>query len=315
MNKGGPLMSANRHTCTMSRCFLSLTVLYLTLLLCSATAQDEAQTYSLVGVSGTLQEGFELRHRLDYTDNSCHPPRNIPAILVGKALVRGYKAYLDVKPAGWREYQPTTGPPRLPNPVLLPTGCYHDANIYWVYLVAPAQVLSILAGEPRFLSITPDTGLVDLTADETSDALRRLARHEINKKGCTNKTAFALPLVTGVWFDTTSFVESPVIDTLPDGTRVTTYDASLAEWAGVHLDDLLVSDNDSTAQRRKGAAWEKVYGKIRSAEVDTTRLDYPVMCHEGTRLGVSADHLRLNYPLTLLDIEHANVDLPAHDEL
>lgn len=38
------------------------------------------------------------------------------------------------------------------------------------------QVLNALLMEPRFLSMTPDTGLVDLVAEETSESVRTLAR-------------------------------------------------------------------------------------------------------------------------------------------
>ena len=51
--------------------------------------------------SGTLQDGFELRNRLDYYEYDKGPEseeivtRSVPAKLVGTALVRGYKAYLE----------------------------------------------------------------------------------------------------------------------------------------------------------------------------------------------------------------------------
>lgn len=39
-----------------------------------------------------------------------------------------------------------------------------------------AQVLNALLMEPRFLSMSPDTGLVDLTAEETGQSVRALSR-------------------------------------------------------------------------------------------------------------------------------------------
>ena len=261
------------------------------------------QTFALIGVSGTLQDGFELRDRLDYSactleSSNCDNGQTlIPAQLVGKALVRGYKSYLDIKQKGWREYK--EDPPQVPNPVVLPTGCFHDANVYWVYLVAPQQVLRILAGEPRYLSISPDTGLVDLTAPETSDIVKRLAQSQIQKLGFTNQTAFALPLVTGTWFDAQSFVESPVVFVKQDGTRVTSFDESLALWAGVDRNDLL-ADGDLD---RRDRAWKTVLAKAKEAEMDATETAFPKLCHDAVRFGVSNDHLRLNYPLTEAEIQ------------
>ena len=68
------------------------------LLLCpyySVTA-DVVQ-YLLVGVSGGLQDGFPERNKMDYGNET-------KAIFIGKALIRGYKAYLDVMEVGYRQY-------------------------------------------------------------------------------------------------------------------------------------------------------------------------------------------------------------------
>ena len=50
--------------------------------------------------SGTLQDGFELRSRLNYyeykdPDLSDLVTRSVHAKFIGRALVRGYKAYLE----------------------------------------------------------------------------------------------------------------------------------------------------------------------------------------------------------------------------
>lgn len=76
----------------------------------SSSEDNEEPPFILVGVSGTLQDGFELRNRLDY--------KGTKARFVGKALVRGYKAYLDIKPKGWREYKSPPLPPQVPNAVV-----------------------------------------------------------------------------------------------------------------------------------------------------------------------------------------------------
>ena len=271
---------------------------------CASLIFADEGTFLLIGVSGTLQDGFELRNRLDYDgeDKSTGSSRRVPAKFVGKALVRGYKAYFDVKREGWREYKAKPELPRVPNPVVIPTGCFHDANIYWLYLVAPEQVLNILAGEPRFLSITPDTGLVDLEAIETSDDVKRLAQNQIRRFGHKNTTAFALPLVTGVWFDADAFAESPIAYTKEDGTQVTSFDESLALWAGVERQDLLSEDPEHAD--RKALAWDKVYQKVRQTEAaNFPKAIFPQTCNDQVRFGVSNDHLRLNYPLDQNDIQ------------
>lgn len=171
-----------------------------------------------------------------------------------------------------------------------------------MYLVAAPQVLEILAGEPRFLSISPDTGLIELDASETSENVRRLALHEIQRLGYSNQTAFAAPLVTGVWFDEGSYVESPAVYVKQDGSRVTSFDLSLAMWADVERDDLVLDEPEQLDRREK--AWEKVFRKLREAEADEeSKTPYPVKCQDQIRFGVSSDHLRLNYPWTQDDVQ------------
>ena len=226
--------------------------------------------YCLIGVSGTLQDGFPLRPHLDYyhhhhhhpyreatpnatlngdsdtsSSSSAAPMATTPALFLGRALVRGVKAYLDVKDAGWREHVPEPHLPRLPNAVVLATGCYEHANLYHLYAVDERQVWHILANEPRFLAITPDTGLIDLMAPETDAGplLRALVEHT----DATNPTprpvegsveAANVPLVLGVWYHHT-YIESPAAYVQSDGTHVTSFETSLAQWAGVVLQDLM----------------------------------------------------------------------------
>jgi hypothetical protein len=64
---------------------------------CSVLLQATAiAEYYVIGVSGGLQDGFPDRGKMDYVDSK--------AIFLGRALVRGYKAYLDVMQEGWRQY-------------------------------------------------------------------------------------------------------------------------------------------------------------------------------------------------------------------
>jgi len=278
------------------RIFLYL--LNLLLIQSSFSEKEKEVPYVLVGISGTLQDGFPLRDRLDYMD---HEGSHIPAILVGKALVRGYKAYLDIKESGWREYKEEPSEPQVPNAVVIPTGCYEHANIYWIYLTAAPNMINILAGEPRFLSITPDTGMIDLTATETEDLVRKLTRHEIQRQGKSDLESVALPLVTGVWFQD-SYIESPIVYVKDDKTQVTSYDGSLALWAGVERHELVNSTNptnqEQAAEKFKNA-WESVYSAVCRAKPNspsTTRPDQ-IECKQRVRFGVGPDQARINYPL------------------
>jgi hypothetical protein len=289
-----------------------------------ASGSSEA-SYSLIGVSGTLQDGFPLRDRLDYTSPSPSTgtapgdkDEHVPAILIGKALVRGYKAYLDIKEPEWREFR--EDPPQVPNAVVMPTGCREHANNYWIYAVDSRQILHILNGEPRFLSISPDTGMLDLTADETDEQVKRTALHEIRKQGKTDESVVAVPLVTGVWFHS-SYVESPTVETKTDHTMVTSYDGSLALWAGVERDDLVVSGSQQClssldpnqeciseeAAVRSEQAWEGVYKVIRAASMTKVVATRPESfeCQQRVRFGVGPDQARLNYSFSRAELSDA----------
>lgn len=110
--------------------------------------------YVIVGVSGGLQEGFPEHVRLDYNYGE---EDEVPAVFLGRALVRGYRSYLDVMEPDWRQYAAEPEQPLI-NCNVIPTGCYHHANEYWMYLVDSRQFLTILFHEPRFLSVAPDLG-------------------------------------------------------------------------------------------------------------------------------------------------------------
>lgn len=102
---------------------------------------------TLLAVSGTLQDGFELRGNLDL--------EGVPAILLGSAVVKGVRAYLDIKDPGCREYRAPPENARV-NPANVVTGDPTMANLYAVYIVDERVVLKALLGEPRYLSIAPD---------------------------------------------------------------------------------------------------------------------------------------------------------------
>lgn len=308
---------------------ISILTLVLSFVSYCSLAQDSSgsseASYLLIGVSGTLQDGFPLRDRLDYTSPSPSTGRatgdkdeHVPAILIGKALVRGFKAYLDIKEPEWREFR--EDPPQVPNAVVMPTGCREHANIYWIYAVDSRQFIHILAGEPRFLSISPDTGMLDLTADETDEQVKLTALYEIRKQGKTDESVVAVPLVTGVWFHS-SYVESPTVEKKSDNTMVMSYDGSLALWAGVERDDLVILGNQqclssfdpnqeclsAEAASRSEQSWEGLYKAIRSASttmVAATRPD-SLECQQRVRFGVGPSQARINYPFTRAELSDA----------
>lgn len=95
--------------------------------------------------------GFPEHFRMDYNSGQ---QDEVQAVFVGRALVRGYRSYLDVMEDGWRQYTPSKrnrggredsddhGP--LINCNVIPTGCYNHANEYWIYLVDTRQFQTIL---------------------------------------------------------------------------------------------------------------------------------------------------------------------------
>jgi hypothetical protein len=72
----------------------------------TSSSDQETISYVLLAVSGTLEEGFELRPNMDYRPNHNNNDNNnvgrVNATFLGKALVRGYKSFLDIKNPTWR---------------------------------------------------------------------------------------------------------------------------------------------------------------------------------------------------------------------
>jgi len=288
-----------------------------------AAAPSENREYLIVGVSGGLQDGFPEHHKLDYHSGESDESR---AIFLGRALVRGYKAFLDVMQEGWRQYSPEPMQPLI-NCNVFASGCYEHANEYWIYLVDSRQLLSALNHEPRFLSITPDTGQIDLDADATFPAVKAFLGREIEKQGKTDMLHVAVPLVTAVWFHE-SHVPSPIIRTLDDGTQVTNFPDSLALWANV-------SDSDRTAKAEAMCSsgtpdeqvctaeilaeaeaaymryWDGIRKAIRAAEAKVQSPDHgpPFKCKKKVRFGVGVDTARVNYPMSASEVETALRDI------
>ena len=111
--------------------------LFVIVLLMDAVKGALGADYVLLAVSGTLQDGFPLRSRLDFSEES-------KAVLLGTGLVRGYKAYLDIKQKGWREYAEEPLEASV-NSAAMPSGCNEHANVYWIYAVDVRQVTYMCA--------------------------------------------------------------------------------------------------------------------------------------------------------------------------
>ena len=192
--------------------------------------------YVLLAVSGTLEEGFELRPNLDYRPHGNSNLGRVNATFLGKALVRGYKSFLDIKNPTWREYKSVDGMLKTVNPAVLPTGCDEHANRYSIYAVDSRQAMHALAGEPRFLSIAPDMGLVDLTSGDhftwpSIKALSAAYSRDLALSGIEhpdpNRIAFLT--VTSTWFKST-FVENGIIYEDAENS-ITDYPESTGLWS------------------------------------------------------------------------------------
>jgi hypothetical protein len=181
----------------------------------------------IVAVSGTIQDGFELRKNIDYRA-PCGA--TVEAVLIGYGIVRGVKMYFDIKDRECREYDPTT--PHRVNPAMVLTGDPRDANQYALYLVDERACLNALLGEPRFLTMTPDTVRLDLNDPQTSPEVTALARTIIAHDGKANTDTCAVLAVVPC-FHSKHFVPAPSVEIREDGTRLTSFRASLAAFAGL----------------------------------------------------------------------------------
>jgi hypothetical protein len=280
---------------------LGLLPLFLVVLMVTADevlpAAQTSREYIIVGVSGGLQEGFPEHTRMDYKSGQ---PEEVQAVFLGRALVRGYKAFLDVMQPGWRQYIPEPEQPLI-NCNVVPSGCWHHANEYWMYLVDSRQFLAILMGEPRFLSIAPDLGLVDLQAEETGSVIKHIALQQMERQGKTDKSAVAFPIVTAAWYNPTSHVPSPVLYIKEDGTQVTNFAQSLAKWAGIDIaQEACSADNETFSfleQESQQDFWDALRRSIRYAEANRQPESNgpPFVCKKKARFGVSSDMARINY--------------------
>eukprot|EP00980_Cylindrotheca_fusiformis_P014441 scaffold3854_cov95-Cylindrotheca_fusiformis.AAC.3 len=310
--------------------FLLLLLILLSILITIQAEEDDDPmdklvSYYMIGVSGGLQDGFPDRINLDYVDTADGETTVNKAILLGKVFVRGYKAYLDVMESDWRQYTPEGEGQRQPliNPNVFATGCYEHANEHYVYLVDSRQVLTTLMKEPRFLSITPDTGIVEL--EHSSPLIQEIAKHEIKKGGYSNMGRVVFPLVTAVWFQSTSLVPSPTVKVV-DGAEVTNFPESLALWAGADNADRLAymgaleqcleeqtaeDECDVSAHPSHKRYWKQITKAIRLAEAtrheweskEPGRKPSEWNCKRQVRFGASKDMARINYSFSKRDFQ------------
>jgi hypothetical protein len=158
-------------------------------------------------------------------------------------------------------------------------------------------------GEPRFLSIAPDLGLVDLQAEETGSVIKHIALHQMERQGKTDKSAVAFPIVTAAWYNPTSHVPSPVLYIKKDGTQVTNFAQSIAKWAGMDIAQEICSADIETfsflEQESQQDFWDALRRAIRYAEAnrqpESLANGPPFVCEKKARFGVSSDMARINY--------------------
>jgi len=294
-----------------------LWLVWLWLAFAGTAATKEQRSYYLIGVSGGLQDGFPAHTKLDYHSGQFDESK---ALFLGKGLVRGYKAFLDVMQEGWREYAPEPEQPVV-NSNVFASGCHEHANEYWLYFVDSRQAMLILNNEPRFLSITPDTGMIHLHQNGTDANVEQFLLLQAQLQFKSNTNQVAVPLVTAVWFNPLSHVPSPILRTLDDGTQVTNFPDSLALWAQVNdadrtavfddqhqcLNQVCESLPSQTALQAQQRYWDGIRNAVRHAELNRplTTVDYgpPFKCQNFTRFGVDNHTARVTLPKTAIELQ------------
>ncbi|KAL7536773.1 hypothetical protein ACHAXR_007389 [Thalassiosira sp. AJA248-18] len=201
----------------------------------------------IVAVSGTIQDGFELRRNIDYrpsssSDNGSSEGGVVEAVFLGWAVVRGVKMYFDVKvdEATSREYDINV--PHRVNPAMVLTGDANDANRYALYAVDERACLDALLGEPRLLTMTPDSVRIDLDDALTSPEVSALARAmmglgiEGNIDGSVYRTDQCAVLAVVACYKPKTFIPAPPFLVREDGIRITSFQESLALFAGLDVE-------------------------------------------------------------------------------
>ncbi|CAB9500825.1 expressed unknown protein [Seminavis robusta] len=242
------------------------------LLLCFNEAV--AVEYIVIGVTGLFEEGFPSHPILHYTaapddfddgniktiDERNSENDNTNAIFLGRGVVRGYRAFLDITEPGWREYHVNHNPSSIGqqqaspmvNSHVIASGCREHAHEFSLYLVDTRQLAVILQSMPRFTSLTADTGSVDLDANGTTPLVSDFFRAFYDVSRNNNIHTVAIALMTCVHFRGKSHIPMPPVHKLDDGTMVTSFPDSLALWAQVRDGDrTAVEDTTRRCSRRQ----------------------------------------------------------------
>ena len=125
------------------------------------------------------------------------------------------------------------------------------ANQYALYLVDERACLNALLGEPRLLTMTPDAVRLDLDDPCTSAEVAALARAAIRQDGMTAQDTCAVLAVVSC-YRSANFVAAPPMEVRPDGTRLTSFRASLAKFAQI---------SGSSAPEPGTPAWNRAVAK------------------------------------------------------
>jgi len=196
-------------------------------ILCRSTDGGTKSSRVIVAVSGTIQDGFELRKNIDYTAEG---EVTVRAVLLGYGVARGAKMYFDIKDRCCREFDPAV--PHRVNPAMVLTGDRNDANLYALYLVDERACLNALLGEPRLLTMTPDALRIDLEDPATSPEVAKFARAVVARDGKAETNQVAVLAVVSS-YRSSCFVAAPPMQTRADGTRLTSFRQSLGAFASI----------------------------------------------------------------------------------
>ena len=206
----------------------------------------------LFAVSGTLQNGFQLRKNLDFG--------GIDAIFVGHALVVGVKMYFDVKPTGCREHISDNNEKRPNmNPCLLCTNDLNDGNVYHIFAVTETALCEALCNEPRYLGVTPDCVKIDLYAKETSESVRVAAfgeGYDITDKSKERKDSEGRRYGTMLTVVAYGIPRKRAVEATPgyvkeDGCRVTTFKECSEDTFGPEVTPFTTRDDSIRRARER----------------------------------------------------------------
>ena len=264
----------------------------------------------VVAVSGTIQDGFELRKNIDYRPASDGEGEVVKAVFLGWAVVRGVRMYFDVKDKETsREYDAKV--PHRVNPAMVLTGNANDANRYAVYAVDERACLNALLGEPRLLTMAPDAVRIDLDDPLTSPDIASLARTMMARDdGSVFRTDQCAVLAVVACYKPKAFVPATPFLVREDGTRMTSFQESLALFAGIDGDGTIVPGSEEWNQAVAAAleaARVELNSRKRKRDDDGDATEKPAVAvtennlRDDTLYGTSKSTFRLSKRITTDD--------------